>query len=148
MVRGDRGSSLAATERGVLRAKPATRLLKQAAGVADLPAVGDWVALFAPPDLDVPLVEAVLERASAITRGDSGRSSDLQVLAANVDTVFVVHPIADGPNLRRTRARIVARLGFRRRAGRRAHEGRPLPRPGGGARGGRRPSRPAPRCSS
>ena len=101
VVRGDRGSALVATERGVLRAKPATRLLKTAKGPAELPAVGDWVVAFAPEDLDVPLVEAVLERSSAITRGDSGRSSDLQVLAANVDIVFVVHPIADGPNLRR-----------------------------------------------
>ncbi|HEY6000898.1 MAG TPA: ribosome small subunit-dependent GTPase A [bacterium] len=101
VVRGDRGSALIAFERGIARAKPATRLLKQAGGAADLPAVGDWVAALAREDLDVPLIEAVLERASAITRGDAGRGSDLQVLAANVDTVFVVHPIADGPNLRR-----------------------------------------------
>ena len=52
-------------------------------------------------DLDVPLIEAVLERASAITRGDPGKVSDVQVLAANIDTVFVVHPIAEPPNLRR-----------------------------------------------
>ena len=57
--------------------------------------------MLAPEGLDVPLIEAVLERASAITRGDPGRTSDLQVLAANVDTVFVVHPIAGPPNLRR-----------------------------------------------
>jgi ribosome biogenesis GTPase len=101
VVRSDRGSVLIATESGVVRAKPATRLLKQAAGTADLPAVGDWVAVLAPADLDTPLIEAILDRASAISRGDSGRSADLQVLAANVDTVFVVHPIADGPNLRR-----------------------------------------------
>ena len=43
----------------------------------------------------------MLERKSAITRGDPGKSSDVQVLAANIDTVFVVHPIADPPNLRR-----------------------------------------------
>jgi len=30
-----------------------------------------------------------------------GKASDQQVLAANVDTVFVVHPMADEPNLRR-----------------------------------------------
>ena len=51
--------------------------------------------------LDAPLIEAVLERASAITRGDPGKTSDVQVLAANIDTVFVVHPIAEPPNLRR-----------------------------------------------
>ena len=75
--------------------------MKSAGGAADLPAVGDWVAMLASDDLDAPLIEAVLERASAITRGDPGRTSDIQVLAANIDTVFVVHPIAEPPNLRR-----------------------------------------------
>ena len=67
----------------------------------DLPAVGDWVAVRVSDDLESPLIEAVLERASAITRGDPGKTSDVQVLAANIDTVFVVHPIAEPPNLRR-----------------------------------------------
>lgn len=101
VIRGDRGSALIATALGVVRAKPSTRLLKAAAGPADLPVVGDWVAVLARADLDVPLIEAVLERAGAITRGDPGKTSDLQVLAANIDTVFVVHPIAEAPNLRR-----------------------------------------------
>jgi ribosome biogenesis GTPase len=52
-------------------------------------------------DVDVPLLEAILPRAGTITRGDPGGSSDVQVLAANVDTVLVVHPIAEEPNLRR-----------------------------------------------
>jgi ribosome biogenesis GTPase len=51
--------------------------------------------------VDAPRIEAVLERQSAITRGDPGGTSDVQVLAANIDTVFVVHPISDLPNLRR-----------------------------------------------
>lgn len=101
VVRSDRGSALIATPDGHVRAKPTTRLLKTARGAADLPAVGDWVAVLATNDLDVALIEAVLERASAITRGDPGRTADLQVLAANIDTVFVVHPIAESPNLRR-----------------------------------------------
>ena len=37
---------LVATPDGLVRAKPATRLLKTAAGAADLPAVGDWVAVW------------------------------------------------------------------------------------------------------
>jgi ribosome biogenesis GTPase / thiamine phosphate phosphatase len=49
----------------------------------------------------VPQIEAVLERASAIARGDPGKGTAARVLAANVDTVFVVHPIAAPPNLRR-----------------------------------------------
>lgn len=101
VVRSDRGGVLVATEHDVVRAKPSTHLLKTARGPLDLPAVGDWVALRAPADLDVPLVEDVLDRTSAILRGSPNRTSDLQVLAANVDVVFVVHPIAEAPNIRR-----------------------------------------------
>jgi hypothetical protein len=38
--------------------------------------------------IDVPLIEAVLPRNGATTRGDPGEGSDVQVLAANVDTVW------------------------------------------------------------
>ena len=101
VIRSDRGSALIATPAGVVRAKVSARLLKSASRSADLPAVGDWVAALAPDDLDVPVIEAVLERTSAVTRGDPGKTSDIQLLAANIDTVFVVHPIAAPPNLRR-----------------------------------------------
>jgi len=101
VVRGDRGSALIATPDGIVRATLSAGLLKSARGSADLPAVGDWVAALIPDGLDAPLIEAVLERSSAITRGDPGKTSDIQVLAANIDTVFVVHPIVEEPNLRR-----------------------------------------------
>lgn len=101
VIRSDRGSVLVATDRGEVRAKPAITLLKEAEAGGDLPAVGDWVALLDAPDLDVPQVLAVLPRAGAVTRGQSGGTSNAQVLAANVDVVFVVHPIAEEPNLRR-----------------------------------------------
>ena len=101
VVRADRGSVLVATEGGVVRAKPSAGLRKAARRSLDFPAVGDWVALSAPDDLDTPLIEVVLDRVSAIVRGDPGGVGDVQVLAANVDVVFVVHPIADAPNLRR-----------------------------------------------
>ncbi len=101
VIRGDRGSLLVATPDDVVHAKSSAHLLKSAAGAAELPAVGDWVAVLVSDDLEVPLIETVLERASAITRSDPGRTSEVQVLAVNIDTVFVVHPIADPPNLRR-----------------------------------------------
>jgi ribosome biogenesis GTPase len=101
VVRGDRGSALVATENGIVRAKTSARLLKSATSPVDVPTVGDWVALLDSVDLDVPLIDAVLERVSTITRGEPGKTSDIQVLAANIDTVFVVHPIAEPPNLRR-----------------------------------------------
>lgn len=101
VIRGDRGSALVATPAGISRATPSTGLLKSAHGAGDLPAVGDWVAVMDQHAIDVPLIEALLPRASSITRGDPGERSDVQVLAANVDTVFVVHPISEPPNVRR-----------------------------------------------
>jgi ribosome biogenesis GTPase len=101
VIRSDRGSALVAMHAEVARATPAARLLKVARGPEDLPVVGDWVAVMDTEAIDVPLIEAVLPRTSAITRGDPAEGSDVQVLAANVDTVFVVHPIAEPPNLRR-----------------------------------------------
>ena len=101
VIRGDRGSFLAATASGIVHAKPSARLLRSASDAQDLPAVGDWVALLTAAGSDTPTIEAVLERTSAIVRRDPGKTSDVQVLVANIDTVFVVHPIADPPNLRR-----------------------------------------------
>ena len=101
MVRTDRGSSLVATRAGIVRAKPSLRLLKSSDDPAGLPAVGDWVAALASADVEIALIESVLDRRNAITRGGSGKTSETQVLAANIDTVFVVHPIAEPPNLRR-----------------------------------------------
>jgi ribosome biogenesis GTPase len=101
VIRGDRTSSLVATADGIVRAGTAARLLKAGEGHAALPVVGDWVALSVPDGDGASLIEAVLTRRNAIVRSDAGRTSEVQALAANVDTVFVVHPIADEPNLRR-----------------------------------------------
>src|SRR5262245_5319701 len=50
------------------------------------PAVGDWVLLSEQGDA----VVRVLERTSVFTRVTAGVKADLQVIAANVDTLFVV----------------------------------------------------------
>ena len=102
VIRGDRGSVLIATAHDIVHAKPSARLVKSAKSGAELPAVGDWVAVQTSGEhKSSPLIEAVLQRSSAITRCDPGGTSDVQVLAANIDVVFVVHPIGESPNLRR-----------------------------------------------
>lgn len=101
VIRSDRGSFLMVSPRGVARGKPSARLVKSATGRAELPVTGDWVAARVGDDLDVSLIEAVLARASAISRADPGKTSEVQVMVANIDIVFIVHPIAEPPNLRR-----------------------------------------------
>jgi len=102
VVRADRGFVFASTGSEVVMAESAMTLVKAAgADPEPLPAAGDWVALRDEPELKVPLVEAVLPRSSAIVRRDPGKAAVGQVLAANIDTVFIVQPIEDQPNVRR-----------------------------------------------
>jgi ribosome biogenesis GTPase len=101
VIRADRGSVLVATGEGVIRAEPARRLSKEAFSAEELPAAGDWVVVRTDTDLELPQIEAVLPRTSAFTRADPGKDAATQVLAANIDTVFIIHPIVEEPNVRR-----------------------------------------------
>lgn len=60
-----------------------------AGGLDALPAVGDWVAVAPVPDEAKAVIEAVLPRRTAFTRSDPWSDAE-EVVAANVDTVFVV----------------------------------------------------------
>lgn len=66
---------------------------------ADRPAVGDWVAVRTSGALAV--IEAVLPRATLLSRRRVGRASAEQVVAANVDVAFVVTSANRDFNLRR-----------------------------------------------
>lgn len=66
-----------------------------------LPGVGDWVVADPPAQPgDLALVRDVLERRSVFTRGAAGREARPQVVAANVDRVFIVIGLDAGPNPR------------------------------------------------
>jgi ribosome biogenesis GTPase len=83
----------------------AGRLRHEAAAAADLPAVGDWVAV-APGD---PLVvHAVLPRGSTFRRLAPGRETLEQVVAANVDVVFLVAGLDGDFNPRRIERYVAA----------------------------------------
>ena len=82
-----RGVHLVATAEGEVRAEAAGRLWRES-GAAGHPVVGDWVAL--EPGTGTVTIQAVLERRTAVTRKAAGRATVEQVLAANVDILFVV----------------------------------------------------------
>jgi len=79
-----RGEYSVLTELGELRARVAGRLRHEASSGADLPAVGDWVAL------EEQTIHAVLPRRSAFQRKVNLGAAEAQVLAANLDAIFVV----------------------------------------------------------
>lgn len=66
------------------------RLKHHAASRSDLPAVGDWVVARMRPDEDRASIVHVLPRRSRFSRKVAGAVTDEQVVAANVDVVFLV----------------------------------------------------------
>lgn len=76
------------------------RLRGAAVDATEWPAVGDWVAVEPTPD-GRGVIHAVLPRRSAFVRQVAGRRSDTQVVAANVDTVFLVSGLDGDFNPRR-----------------------------------------------
>ena len=67
----------------------------------DWPAVGDWVATEIVSGGGRPLIQTVLPRRSKFTRKVAGRRVEEQVIAANVDTAFVVMALDGDFNVRR-----------------------------------------------
>ncbi|MBN2733259.1 MAG: ribosome small subunit-dependent GTPase A [Methanomicrobiaceae archaeon] len=54
------------------------------------PAVGDFVVLLSQPEAGVTTIVNVLPRKTEFTRGVPGKDGENQVIAANIDTVFIV----------------------------------------------------------
>ncbi len=102
VVRIDRGVYTVVTDDGAVAASLAGEL-KDAGDPVARPAIGDWVVLAGSGDA---VIGRVLPRRSMFVRGDIARMQ-AQVVAANVDVVFVVHPASGEPNLRRLERELV-----------------------------------------
>ncbi|HXT21111.1 MAG TPA: ribosome small subunit-dependent GTPase A [Thermoanaerobaculia bacterium] len=93
VLAGSRDALRVGTARGEEEALVPGRLLYRAESPAELPCVGDWLALRRLDEAagEQPLlVEAVLPRKSVFVRRAAGRRSEPQALAANVDLALLV----------------------------------------------------------
>ena len=88
-------------EQGEVEATLSGRFKHRAARRSELPAVGDWVAVRLHPGHAQGAIVAVLPRRSAFSRRMAGAVTGEQVVAANVDVVFVVMALDDDFSLRR-----------------------------------------------
>lgn len=88
-------------EGGELEATAAGRLKHRAERRSELPAVGDWVAVRRQPGEDQGAIVAVLPRRSWFSRKAAGNVTGEQVVASNVDVVFIVMALDGDFNLRR-----------------------------------------------
>lgn len=67
----------------------------------DFPAVGDWVVLKSRTDEQRGTIQAILPRKSKFSRKVAGLNTEEQIVAANVDTIFLVNSLNEDLNLRR-----------------------------------------------
>jgi ribosome biogenesis GTPase / thiamine phosphate phosphatase len=97
------GGYVILTEAGALFAEVSGRLRHETAlgHTPGLPVVGDWVALQPWPGEDRATIRSVLPRRSQFARKSAGRGCEAQVIAANVDVVFLVSGLDGDLNPRR-----------------------------------------------
>ena len=96
-------------ERGEIRGEVSGRLRHEAGSREGFPAVGDWMAVSIRPGEQKATIHAILPRRSCFLRKavlsggmpDTGGRTEQQVLAANVDVVFLISGLDGEFNLRR-----------------------------------------------
>lgn len=88
------------SEHGELLAEVSGRVRYEASGRQDYPVVGDWVAIRLRAEARAT-IHAILPRRSRFSRKVAGDETQEQVLAANVDTVFLVTGLDGNYNPRR-----------------------------------------------
>ena len=108
VVLEERGAYRLYTEQGELSARVRGKLRYDSESAADFPAIGDWVAISRRERDGLAQIQAVLPRRSKFSRKAAGTNSEEQVVAANVDTVFLVQGLDHDFNLRRLERYLVA----------------------------------------
>lgn len=96
-----RGYYLLYTPEGEREGKITGRMHFHARGAHDLPVVGDWVVVRLRHGEKAATIVDVLPRKSAFARRAAGKRDEQQVVAANVDVVFLVSGLDAEFNLRR-----------------------------------------------
>lgn len=78
------------------------KMLYTAAEREDYPAVGDWVVMDKPAsENDRAIIRGILTRRSKFSRKCAGNTSEEQIVAVNIDTLFICMSLNQNFNLRR-----------------------------------------------
>ena len=89
------------TESGDLTGEVTGKFRFDAERRENFPAVGDWVVLHAIPEDGFASIHAVLPRRTKFSRKVAGNTTEEQIVAANIDTAFIVSGLDHDFNLRR-----------------------------------------------
>lgn len=88
------------TESGERSAEVSGKLRHQAHSAEDIPCVGDWVVMQSPAG-QTALIRHILPRRTQFARKVAGGTTDVQLVATNIDSVFLICGLDHDFNLRR-----------------------------------------------
>jgi len=112
VTRVDRERYLVRNETAEVQAEPTGKLLFSAGSGLDLPCVGDWVLVQYHNDDTLAIIHEILPRRTFLRRKAAGAKVDYQMIAANIDTAFIVQSCDANFNIRRMeRYLVMAREG-------------------------------------
>ena len=89
------------TEHGEFQGEVSGKLLYSTDNSSDFPKVGDWVVLSVFKEESKVIIHELLSRRNKFSRKSAGQKIEEQVLAANIDTVFIVQSLDHNYNIRR-----------------------------------------------
>ena len=96
------------TEAGELLCEVSGKFAYNSLSNEDFPAVGDWVVLSPRISEQKGTIHAVLPRKSKFSRKTAGAKTQEQLIATNIDTIFLVNSLNDDLNLRRIERYLLA----------------------------------------
>jgi ribosome biogenesis GTPase len=97
----DRGGYLIRTQHREIPAELAGRFRFDVQAAADLPCVGDWVTVQYHNSETSAIIHGLFPRKTFLRRKCAGKNVDFQMIAANIDTAFIVQACHFDFNLRR-----------------------------------------------
>lgn len=101
ITRVDRDRYLVRNEEKEVQAEATGKLLFSASSGDDLPCVGDWVLVQYHNNESLAIIHAVLPRKSSLRRKTAGATIEHQMIAANIDTAFIMQSSDSDFNVRR-----------------------------------------------
>lgn len=99
--RENKNNFILQTQFGEITAELSGKFLFNAEYKSDFPAVGDWVLFRHLPAEKKGIIEVVLERKSKFSRKVTLNKTDEQIIASNIDFLFIVSSLNDEVNIRR-----------------------------------------------
>ncbi len=89
------------SEQGELRAEISGKFRHRTLSRSSFPKVGDWVVVTVRPEEGKATIHALLPRKNSFSRKVAGENTEEQIVAANIDTVFLVSGLDGDFNLQR-----------------------------------------------